>query len=78
MSDFMFAQIKRIEIEKWYEGTRRKCDPGNEFVIWWILHYGSWFRSAWDNSLCTRCSNKQQCGHEVRTECNIFDYESNA
>jgi len=73
MSEYMIAQLKRIEIEKWYEGIRRQSDPGSDFVVWWILNYGSWFRNAWDDSLCSQCCNNQNCGHEVRTTCNKYN-----
>lgn len=31
-SEFMKKQVKWIEDEKWYEGERRGCDPGEAFV----------------------------------------------
>jgi len=68
----MVAQKKKIEIEKWYEGERLQSDPGNDFILWWIFHYGSWFRRAWKKSLCCNCSLAEQCGYEVRQECKRF------
>lgn len=72
MQRYMSAQKKKIEIEKWCEGERCQSDPGKEFVLWWILHYGSWFRQAWEKSLCRQCRLADQCGHRVRQECARF------
>ncbi|MCB0281658.1 MAG: hypothetical protein H6627_07100 [Calditrichae bacterium] len=73
MLEYMIAQRKKIEIEKWNEGIRRKADPGTDFVIWWILNHGASFRNAWHNSLCKNCSLNSVCGHEVKIICNKYN-----
>ena len=41
---YLEKQIAKINEEKWYEGERIKCDPGQEFVIKWIAKNAKKFR----------------------------------
>lgn len=70
--EYMLAQRRKIEIEKWCEGIRLKRDPGDEFVMQWIFNYGDWFRQSWNRSLCSHCALARKCGHEVRDRCDQF------
>jgi len=42
--EFMEKQVKWIETEKWLEGERRGCDPGEEFVRELIRNSAAKFR----------------------------------
>lgn len=72
MQKFMQAQKKRIEIDKWCEGSRLQCDPGQIFVENWIKQYAAWFREAWQQSLCEKCYFVNECGFEVKQYCKNF------
>lgn len=74
MKNYMYVQKKKIEIEKWCEGCRLNHDPGDTYVMEWILNNGAWFREAWEKSLCNKCLFDQQCGYEVREECVRFKF----
>ena len=69
---FIKAQIKRINLEKWYEGERIKSDPGANYVHAWIQSNAECFREAWNNSCCRQCNYCESCGHEIRTHCERF------
>lgn len=49
MKKFMADQIKEIEVQKWLEGERRGCDPGEEFVTQWIAEHAAEFRKRWES-----------------------------
>ena len=72
MKDFLLAQAKKIQIDKWCEGCNQAKDPGQEYVISWIDQNGEWFRQAWEKSLCKSCHNSVQCGHKVAQRCTRF------
>ncbi|MBD3377486.1 hypothetical protein GF406_20830, partial [candidate division KSB1 bacterium] len=52
MDKFLKVQVKKIELDKWYEGIRIKRDPGSEFIMKWIQHYAADYRTSWNDSLC--------------------------
>lgn len=68
----MYAQIKKIDIDKWYEGCRIKRDPGQVFIITWIKNNAAWFRKAWEYSLCKNCCFVNECGYKVKQDCKFF------
>ena len=72
MNRYMRVQVKKIEVDKWYEGINTKRDPGKPFIFEWISRNAAWFRTAWNDSLCRQCQNWQDCGHELRDECPLF------
>lgn len=50
MDDFqryMMEQIHWIEVEKWLEGERRGCDPGEEFIRELVKRSGERFRKQY-------------------------------
>ena len=62
MNRFMHAQKKKIEIDKWCEGFSKNSDPGQEYILEWILKNGEWFREAWQKALCKKCVFIDECG----------------
>jgi hypothetical protein len=70
---FKQIQIKRIEIDKWYEGEKKKRDPGAEYVFNWIGTRAPSFRQQWEESKCQSCSKWRMCGHSVKTDCSDFN-----
>ena len=76
MPNYMKVQIKRIELDKWYEGIRIQSDPGKDYVLDWIKNNAKWFRDDWNKSSCQRCQNWQKCGHLLRKICDDFDHIS--
>ena len=72
MKKYLRAQWKKIEIDKWCEGYNLNRDPGQEYILQWIFQNGTWFRQAWENSLCKSCAFPQECGHELQQECNKY------
>ena len=63
------SQIKKIELEKWLEGTRIKNDPGDLYVMHWIEENSQKFRTAWGCSLCRTCTKASECGFKTMPEC---------
>lgn len=49
-AEFMKAQVHEIEVAKWLEGERLGCDPGEDFVSWWVKTYAKAFRQYWEES----------------------------
>jgi hypothetical protein len=72
MQNYMCAQIKKIDIDKWYEGCCIKRDPGQVFVMTWIKNNAARFRKAWEYSLCKKCYFVDECGYKVKQDCKIF------
>lgn len=70
---FLQVEIRKIDEDKWYEGTRRNCDPGNEFILDWIKRNGSNWRIEWDLSKCQHCNFWRVCGHLVKQDCIDFE-----
>ena len=71
------AEIRKIEIDKWDEGVRRKNDPGDAFVMDWIKNNGPKFRKLWDNSKCKTCMNSDECGYKVEQICYRYEEDKN-
>jgi len=72
MKEYLKAQKKKIEIDKWCEGCNLTRDPGQEYIISWIFNNAQWFRDSWEKSLCKSCHLSQQCGHNVLQSCGSF------
>ena len=71
---FIEAQKHRIEFEKWIEGERQNRDPGDEYILDWILKNAPDFRKQWEESDCSECIKWRECGYLVKKECDEFDY----
>ncbi len=72
---FLFVQVKRINLDKWYEGIRIKRDPGSHYVYRWIDEKAESFRNNWNNSRCRFCEHWHACGHEIRAHCSRFNHD---
>lgn len=68
----MLVQKKKIEIDKWCEGCATNNDPGQDYVLDWINRNGSWFRKAWERSLCKNCVFIDECGIDLKSCCEKF------
>jgi len=71
---FIESQKHRIEFEKWIEGEKLKKDPGDEYILEWILKNAPDFRKQWEESDCVECIKWRECGYLVKKECDEFDY----
>lgn len=76
MKNYLHAQKKKIEIDKWCEGCNITRDPGQDYVISWIHQNASWFRKAWGKSLCKSCHFSPECGHKVLKVCSTYVFDS--
>jgi hypothetical protein len=47
LEKYLNKQKKIIEEAKWLEGEKRKCDPGEQFVLDWIKKNGKLFRKKY-------------------------------
>ena len=72
MKEFLIAQKRKIEIDKWCEGCDTTRDPGQDYIMDWIDQNGKWFRQAWEKSLCKACRFSHQCGHNVLQMCDGY------
>lgn len=70
--NFLKAQVKYLEEGKWYEGERRKCDPGDEYLIELINQNSETFRRRWECSQCKDCEIGYKCGNLLKTRCPEF------
>lgn len=70
--NYLKAQVKYFENEKWYEGERRKKDPGMEYVMKLIEEKAIEFRAKWDISRCCRCFYGDRCGDKLKEKCDEF------
>jgi len=71
--DFMEAQVRRIEVDKWCQGERQHSDPGEDFVIDWVYANAKKFRDEWQHSLCQHCIRHRECGYYALSACNNFE-----
>ena len=67
------AEIKRIELDKWYEGTRIKRDPGDPYIMQWINKNSSQFSTEWECSACKTCHKASECGFKTLPECPCYE-----
>jgi len=77
MKKYLKAQIKKIEIDKWCEGTELKKDPGKEYILDWINNNAVNFREAWEGSICKNCCLSESCGYLVVQHCEKFQSDNN-
>ena len=70
--EFMEVQIHKIQVDKWTQGERQCCDPGDTFIMDWIYCNASTFRDSWQVSLCKDCLNVRECGYYSLSACNNF------
>lgn len=49
-TEYMHDQVKQIELDKWFEGERIGCDPGQQYVREWIKTKSLSFRKQWESS----------------------------
>ena len=66
---FIKNEIRKIEIDKWIEGVKRNGDPGNSYVMEWILLNAKEYREKWDISLCKVCGKCEECGYNILSAC---------
>jgi len=72
---FLHTEMKKIDEDKWYEGERRKNDPGQEYIVDWINKNAKNWREAWEASKCQHCSFWMYCGHNLKKECDNFKFD---
>lgn len=70
--NFLKAQIKYFEESKWYEGEKRKSDPGEEYLMNQITKEAENFRMRWQRSQCKDCRCGGKCGNLLKTRCPEF------
>ncbi len=76
MKKYVRVQVKKIEIDKWYEGCRINNDPGEGFILDWIENNAGYFRNKWNASQCKNCINWKRCGYELLDTCDMFEPDS--
>lgn len=69
---FLHTERKCIDKDKWLEGERLNCDPGQTYILKWINENGREFRDKWDESQCKYCVSAFNCGHYLRKKCSTF------
>lgn len=73
---FLQVEIHKIDEDKWYEGERKCCDPGQEFIFDWIRKNAANWRKEWFTSKCQHCKFWKVCGHQVRKVCTDYEFDS--
>lgn len=66
---FMKCQVKKIDIDKWYEGLRTHRDPSSEYIFSWVKENAQSYRDQWFNSKCISCPNWETCGWKAAEQC---------
>lgn len=69
------AQMSRINFDKWLEGEKLHCDPGNDFILQWIAEHGKEFHEKFIDSDCRTCKKCYDCGSSGKTDCDKYDPE---
>lgn len=54
---YIKAEIKNIDVDKFFEGIKLQRDPGAEYVENWVMAHSKKFRDKWTESVCSKCSN---------------------
>lgn len=72
---FMEIETRKIDQDKWIEGQKLHKDPGQDFIIDWIMRNAANWRNEWDQSKCKDCVNWKMCGHLVLQECSAFSLD---
>ena len=70
--NFLKAQIKYFEEDKWFEGEKRNSDPGEQYLNEKIIKEAENFRYRWEYSKCKECSIGHKCGNLLKTRCSEF------
>jgi hypothetical protein len=74
---FLEVERQKIDLDKYYEGERQHCDPGQEYIVDWINRNAANWREEWNESTCKDCQHWKVCGHLVRKECREYTPEEN-
>jgi hypothetical protein len=69
------AEASKIAFDKWIEGERLHCDPGNDFIIAWVKLHGTEFKDKFMKSLCRTCKSCYKCGGDCKDKCDKYDVE---
>jgi len=70
---FIKCEVKKIDIDKWYEGVKTHHDPHSDnYEYEWINHNAVTYRDQWFNSLCSRCEYWEDCGWVATNTCSKF------
>lgn len=75
---YLHTEMKKIDEDKWLEGEKRNCDPGQEYIVDWINKNASEWRKNWEVSKCKNCAFWMQCGHYLKKDiCDKFEFDEN-
>lgn len=77
MSDYndfalmMYVQKRKIETDRYDEGTRIGHDPreDNDYDLSWTTKSARGFRLKWEKCLCRSCAKARECGFKLAKEC---------
>jgi len=73
---FVKTELKKIDLDKYYEGMRIKDDPGQKFILDWINRNAKNWREEWESSCCQHCKHWFICGQEVRQDCKDYEFDN--
>ena len=71
-SNRMLVQLQIIAIDKWDEGVRTCCDPGEQYIFKWVEEKSIDFAEKWAISSCRKCFMVLECGIKLLTKCDKF------
>jgi hypothetical protein len=66
---FMRCQVKKIDIDKWYEGLRLNRDPSSDYINDWVEKNAKKYREEWFKSACVTCPQWEKCGWKAVEQC---------
>ena len=55
--NFLKAQVHYVEEAKYFEGINKNYDPGEKYILDWVVSKASIFREKWDASKCRMCTS---------------------
>jgi len=71
---FIKCEVKKIDLDKWYEGVKIHHDPHSDnYEGEWIKHNAATYRDQWFSSLCSRCKHWEDCGWVATKRCQDFE-----
>jgi len=72
---FLQVEMKKIDEDKYFQGIRIQCDPGQEYIVDWINRNAKKWREEWESSCCQHCQHWLECGHQVKKDCVNFGFD---
>jgi len=72
---FIEIEMKKIDLDKYFQGIKIHKDPGQDYVMQWIDNNSANFRKKWEESDCKSCSHWKKCGINMCKDCQLYFHD---